>query len=151
MSVHRDFADLLGCLNVAKVRYLMVGAYAVAIYTEPRYTKDIWVDATPANANKVYSALKAFGAPVMDVTVEDFANPEMVYQVGVEPVRVDIIMGLTGISFADAWKRRKKVVFGKHKANVIAMDDLIRVKKKSSRPQDKRDAERLSEKSRMKK
>jgi hypothetical protein len=130
-----------------------VGAYAVSVYTEPRYTKDldIWVEPTSTNAKKVYKALRDFKAPLLDVTVEDFSNPSLVYQIGVEPVRVDIIMGLKGIEFKEAWKHREKFLFGKQKANVIAMEDLIRAKKASSRSQDKIDAKRLSEKVRGKK
>ena len=152
MSVHRDFEDLLKCLNAARVSHLVIGAYAVAIYSEPRYTKDldIWVDTTPANAKKVYKALKDFKAPLSDITVEDFTKQSMVYQIGIEPVRVDIVMGLKGITFKSAWSNRKNIIFGNQKANVIALKDLIRVKKASTRPQDKIDATRLIQKMKKK-
>jgi hypothetical protein len=129
------------------VKYLIVGAYAVAVYTEPRYTKDldIWVDPALANAKRVFKALKDFKAPLSDVTVEDFTKTSMVYQIGVEPVRVDIIMGVTGITFEQAWPNRNKVTFGKQKAPVIALKDLIKAKKASSRQQDKIDAARLTQ------
>jgi len=93
MPIPSDYKELLKILNRHRVRYLIVGAYAVIHYTEPRYTKDldIWVEPEIKNAKRVYEALKEFGAPLKDISVADFANKNLVYQIGVEPVRVDII------------------------------------------------------------
>lgn len=151
MLIPSDYKDLLKELNVHKVRYLVVGAYAVIYYTEPRYTKDldIWVDCHEVNAHRLYQALKKFGAPLKGISPEDFLNKNLVYQIGVEPVRIDIIMGLSGIEFDSAWKRRKIADFEGVKINIISARDLIQLKKKTKRDTDKRDIEALKTKFRL--
>lgn len=146
MANNQDFEDMLRCLNDAKTRYLIVGAYAVAFYTEPRYTKDIdiWIEPTPNNAKRVYEALRKFGAPIKDLTIEDLSNPKLVYQIGVAPVRIDIIMCLQGITFADAWKNKKVTRFGKQRTYIMGISELMKAKKVSKRPQDIIDFEKLS-------
>lgn len=145
MDVSPDFADLLKILNKHKVRYLIIGAYAAIYYTEPRYTKDldIWVDSSLENAQKVYSALGDFGAPLKSVTPEDFTSHTLFYQIGVAPIRVDIIAGLKGLEFKSAWKRRKRAKYGKIPINIIGIDDLIASKEASGRDGDLRDVEKL--------
>jgi hypothetical protein len=93
MRVSSDFRELLSALNAARARYIVVGAYAVMHHTEPRYTKDldVWVEPTPANARRVLEALRAFGAPTESLAVEDLCDPGVIYQIGVEPVRVDVL------------------------------------------------------------
>jgi predicted nucleotidyltransferase len=142
-----DFRDLLQGLSDAGVRYLVVGAHAVAFYTEPRYTKDldVWVAPTPENAEKVWKALAAYGAPMTDLTIADLCNPEMIYQMGVPPNRIDVMMGIEGLTFAAAWKRRKRSSFLGVPVSYIGLDDLIRVKRAAGRPQDRLDAVRLAE------
>src|SRR5262245_32882903 len=100
-----DFVDLLQAFVAADVRFLVVGAYALAHYGRPRATGDldVWVDATPDNGPRVITALAAFGAPLRQVTPEDFSRPGIVFQIGVPPGRIDILTELTGISFAEAW------------------------------------------------
>jgi len=139
---------MLKCLNAVKARYLLVGAYAVSAYTEPRYTKDldIWVDASPDNAKKVYEALKMFKAPLINVTENDFSEPGLVYQIGVEPVRIDILMSISGVTFDSAWKHKTRESFGDTFAHVIGMDDLIKAKEAASRPKDKIDLKQLKKK-----
>jgi predicted nucleotidyltransferase len=119
----------------------MVGAYAVIYYTEPRYTKDldIWIEPTIENAKRVYNALKEFGAPLKDITFEDFTNKNLFYQIGVAPVRVDIIMGISDLEFSKAWKSRKRANFEGIKVNIIGIDDLIKLKEKTKRDIDKMD------------
>ncbi len=149
MAVYQDFEDLLRCLNGAKVRYLIVGAHAVAFYTEPRYTKeDIWVDPDPKNAERVYKALGKFGAPLQGLKVEDLTNPKLVYQIGVAPVRVDIIMGIGYLKFSEAWRHKRAASFGKEKMFVLGIKELITAKKAASRPQDKLDLDKLQKRSR---
>ena len=103
--MNSDFKDLLKILNDYKVRYLVVGGYAVMAYTEPRYTKDldIWVEATPKNAKAVYKALREFEAPLANLKEADFATEGFFYQMGRPPARVDILMSIQGVVFADAW------------------------------------------------
>jgi predicted nucleotidyltransferase len=143
--MNSDFSDLLRALNDAKAEYLIVGGYAVGRYTEPRYTKDIdiWINNTRENAERVFSALRAFGAPLGDVTVEDLTVPDLVYQVGLEPMRVDIIMGLTGLNFDDCWLRREDTEIDGLVLKFISAEDLIRNKELSGRPQDLIDVSRL--------
>lgn len=144
-EIHQDFEDMLRCLNTAKVKYLIVGAHAVSVYTEPRYTKDIdiWVEPTKENAVKVYNALKKFGAPIKQLEVDDLANPNLVYQMGVAPVRIDILMSISGTDFPTAWSNKKTIRFGKEKVHVIGFEELVKAKKASGRTQDELDLEKL--------
>src|SRR4051794_17087294 len=103
-----DFKDLLEVLDAYGVRYLIVGGYDVMKYTEPRLTKDLdlWIATDPDNAERVYRALMQFGAPVEGYSPTDFTNEQFWFQIGVAPVRVDILLGIPGASFEDAWERR---------------------------------------------
>lgn len=145
MQVNPDFADLLHRLNESKARYLLVGGYAVIYYTEPRYTKDfdLWVDATPENAQKVFNALAKFGAPVSRLSPQTFTDEKCIYQIGMEPNRIDILMKVDGLKFASAWKNKKTVKYGKQRIYVLGMKDLIKNKLKTGRAQDKVDVENL--------
>jgi hypothetical protein len=145
MQIPSDYRDLLRLLNRHRVRYLIVGAYAVAYYTEPRYTKDldIWIESKIENARRVYGALREFGAPLKDITVEDFTNKNLFYQIGVAPVRVDMIMGISDIDFKLAWKNRNKAIFEGIRVNVIGINELIKSKEKTGRPFDLKDIEIL--------
>ena len=138
MPIPSDYKELLKILNRHRVRYLIVGAYAVIHYTEPRYTKDldIWVEPEIKNAKRVYEALKEFGAPLKDISVADFANKNLVYQIGVEPVRVDIIMGISGIGFNQAWRQRSISMVDGIKINIIGIKELIELKKRAGRQMD---------------
>lgn len=146
MGVSQDYRDLLSTLNDCKVRYLVVGAHALAYYTEPRFTKDldIWVEASPENAQKVFKALAAFGAPLTDVSVSDFTAPDLIYQIGVPPCRVDVMTGISGVSFSAAWRRRKRAEYGVVRISVLGRADLIRNKRASGRPQDLLDVRNLT-------
>jgi len=146
MDIGSDYKDLLRILNKHKVKYLIVGAYAVIYYTEPRYTKDIdiWVEPGEKNAGRVYKALKEFGAPLKGITIGNFTDKNSVYQIGVEPVRADIIMGLSNIGFNSAWKQKVVTDFGGVKVNIIGRNELIRTKRMTGRTADKLDVESLS-------
>lgn len=145
MPVNPDFKDLLHHLNAAKIRYLVVGAYAVIHHTEPRYTKDmdIWIATDPENAKKTYEVLKEFGAPVEQITPEDLTNPELIYQIGIEPNRIDIIMGLKGLNFEEAWKKKEVSTYGEETVYFLSLDHLLHAKETAGRPKDKIDAEEL--------
>jgi hypothetical protein len=134
-------------LNGHKVRYLIVGAYAVIFYTEPRYTKDIdiWIEPTLKNAERLYNALTEFGAPLKNITAMDFANKKTIYQIGVAPVRVDIITNISGSTFPGAWKNRRKTKYADVAINIIGVKELIRSKKKTGRPLDLNDITRLKQ------
>jgi len=148
MDISYDYRDLFKTLNKHKVRYLVVGAYAVAFYTEPRYTKDldVWVDCDTQNAERLYKALGEFGAPLKGVGLEDFTNEKMVYQIGVAPVRIDIIMGIEGLSFSQAWKNRKKTKYAKTSINILGKEELIDAKSRAKRDHDIIDLKKLTRK-----
>lgn len=110
MAENPDYKELLQRLNDSEVRYLIVGGYAVMKYAEPRFTKDldIWVENSPQNSRRVFLALKEFGAPLEhdSITPETFTRPDLTYQLGIAPVRVDILTQITGVEFNSAWKDR---------------------------------------------
>ena len=124
-----------------------MGAYAVMKYTEPRYTKDldVWVEPTLENAERVFTALSNFGAPMQRVAVEDFANPDLIFQIGIEPHRIDIMMHVKGLDFSHAWQKRTEAKFEDIVIAVVSKPDLLISKTAAGRPQDLIDAERLKE------
>ncbi len=146
MFVNSDFTDLLKIFNDNNVRYLVIGGYAVIQYAEPRYTKDLdlWISTDTTNAASIYKALQEFGAPLANLTVEDFAEEGYFYQMGVPPVRVDILMGIPGVAFELAWQKRVEVDFDGLTVSFIAKKDLISAKLAAGRPQDLIDAKMLS-------
>lgn len=137
-----DFRDILSEFTAARVDYLLVGAYALAAHGLPRATGDIdlWVRATPENAERVMSALARFGAPLADVVAEDFASPGVVFQVGVAPRRVDILTVIDGIGFEEAWGGRSEIEIDGLRVCVIGRGHLLRNKRASGRPKDLVDA-----------
>jgi len=151
MLTSSDFKDLLNLFEKHKVRYLIVGGYAVMKYSEPRFTKDldILIAADHENAKSVYTALIEFGAPLENLTSEDFSQEGFFYQMGRPPIRVDILMSIPGIKFEDAWKNREVVQLNNLKLLFISRSDLIHSKEASGRPQDKIDVEKLKEAEQM--
>lgn len=147
MFVNSDFSDLLRIFNANHVRYLVIGGYAVVQYAEPRFTKDldVWISTDSANAEAVYKSLKEFGSPLTDLTVEDFSEEGYFFQMGVSPVRVDVLMGIPGTNFEECWKRRVEVDFDGLKICFISKQDLITAKRASGRPQDLIDADSLEQ------
>ena len=144
MKISSDYRDLLSIFNAAGVRYLIVGGYAVMIHTEPRYTKDldIWIDCSEPNAQAVFTALADFGAPLKGLRPSDFTEPEVFYQIGMEPVRIDIMTSVSGLDFASAWKRRVIVDFDGETAPVLSRADLIS-KRAADRLRDRKHVRRL--------
>ena len=140
-----DFHDLLRALRDADARFLVVGAYAVAFHGEPRATGDldIWIEATPENAQRVYTALRTFGAPLQELTEADLATPDVVFQIGVPPRRVDILTSITGVSFAETWPDRASATYGDVGFSIIGRDALIRNKLALGRPKDLLDVDLL--------
>ena len=140
-----DFVDLLRAFTAAEVRFLIVGAYALALHGRPRATGDldIWVDATPENARRVMAALAKFGAPLAEVSEDDFATPGVVYQIGVPPGRIDILTELTGLTFAEAWPDRIRRAFGEVQVDYIGRAAFIRNKRAMGRAKDLGDIEGL--------
>ena len=143
--MNQDFVDLLRAFTVADVRFLIVGAYALALHGRPRATGDldVWIEATPENARRVVRALAAFGAPLTDVEEADFAREGITYQIGVPPGRIDILTDLTGLSFAEAWPDRIRRLFGDIDVDFIGRASFIRNKRATARPKDLADIEGL--------
>lgn len=141
MDLSTDYEDLFRIFNAHKLKYLVVGAHAVIYYAEPRFTKDldIWVPPELNDVQQIYLALKRFGAPLKGLTPEDFADKKMLLQIGVAPVRVDIMAALPGVRYASAWKNRRRALYGKTPIHILGLSELIRAKKKSGRPQDRLD------------
>ncbi|MCD4846663.1 MAG: nucleotidyltransferase [Candidatus Aegiribacteria sp.] len=151
MLTSPDFKELLKIFEKHEIRYLIVGGYAVMKYSEPRFTKDldVFIATDPDNANRVYTALKKFGAPLENLTSDDFTNKDYFYQMGRPPLRVDIMMSIPGIEFDRAWKNREVVEMDDLKIYFISRSDLIRSKEVSARPQDKIDADNLRKAERL--
>ena len=147
MFVNSDFSDLLRLFNTNNVKYLVIDGYALIQYAEPRFTQDLdlWISTNPDNASAVFRSLKFFGAPLEGLTEEDFAEDGFFYQMGVPPVRVDILMGIPGLKFQEAWEKRETVWFDDLPVVFISRGDLIKSKRASGRPQDLIDADLLSQ------
>ncbi|HVT38820.1 MAG TPA: hypothetical protein VHE78_07240 [Gemmatimonadaceae bacterium] len=145
----RDFRDILSEFVKANVRFLVVGAHALSVHGVPRATVDldIWVDATPENAKRVWAALAAFGAPLetLDVREADFVRPDMVAQFGVPPYRIDILTGVSGVSFEDAWAERVEDTFEDVRVPFLGRAAFVRNKRASGRKKDLADLELLGE------
>jgi hypothetical protein len=138
-----DFVDLLRAFAGADVRFLIVGAYALAVHGRPRATGDldVWIDATPENAPRVMQALAAFGAPLAEIAEADFAVPGVVYQMGVPPGRIDILTELTGLTFEQAWRDRIRRPFGELEVDVLDRASFLRNKRATGRLKDLSDIE----------
>ena len=130
--VSRDYEELFKVLNAHKLKYLVVGAHAVIFYTEPRFTKDldIWIPCDLNRPETVYEALKEFGAPLRQISKQDFADKKMILQIGVAPIRVDILMDIDGVSSQRAWKNRVKSHYGRARIWILEKNDLMKSKKR---------------------
>lgn len=140
-----DFSELLQNFNAHHVEYLVVGAHAVAVYGHVRATKDldVWVRPSPENANRVLTALSEFGAPLGDLTQDDLSENGTIFQIGVPPLRIDLITSIDGVEFSEAWPDRFSSTFGDVPVFVISREHLIKNKKTAGRFQDLADAEML--------
>ena len=143
--LNKDYKEMLQCLLEENVRFLLVGAYAVAVHGFPRATKDIdfFVWATPENAANLMRALAKFGAPLDDISESDFSSEGIVFQIGNSPRRIDIITNISGIKFEQAYANRKAILIEGIEVPVISLQDLIANKRASGRMQDLADIEKL--------
>ena len=143
MAENPHYKELLQLLNEFQVEYLIVGGFAVMKYGEPRYTKDldVWVDNSAQNSQKVVEALRRFGAPLDHdgITPQTFAEKQVVYQIGIAPVRIDLLTEITGVKFADAWEKRVASTFFGVPVHFISFDDLVTNKRALGRSSDLRD------------
>jgi hypothetical protein len=145
--VNRDFRDLLAEFNAHRVEYLIVGAHALAAHGHVRATKDldVWIRAAPANAKRVIQALVAFGAPLHDLTESDLSNPGVVFQIGIAPLRIDVLTAIDGVTFEEAWPARMQTEFADLPVFVLSRQHTIQNKRAAGRTQDLADIERLEE------
>jgi hypothetical protein len=143
--VNSDFKELLLAFNAHGVEYLIVGAHALAAYGHVRATKDldVWVRPDRENARRVLKGLSDFGAPLGDLTADDLSKAGTIFQIGLPPLRIDIITEIDGVEFADAWPDRVEIGFGGVPAFVISRQHLITNKRTAARLQDLADVERL--------
>lgn len=144
---YRDFEEFLESFHETGARYLIIGAHAVAFHARPRATKDLdlFIDPTPDNAERVLEAIRHFfGGSDLGLTTEDLTDTDAVVQLGVAPVRIDLLCSLSGVhSFAEAWKNRQQGSFGRVRAHFLSLDDLIQEKRAAGRDQDKADVTSL--------
>jgi len=147
MEAHPDFKDLLALLNERKVEYIIVGAYALAFHGAPRFTGDIdiYVNPTKENAERIVSALSAFGFGTLGLTAEDFQKPDQVVQLGVPPVRIDLITSITGVSWDQASAGKISGNYGDIPVHFLGRAQYIANKKATGRAKDLADIEALED------
>jgi predicted nucleotidyltransferase len=143
--VEKDYEEFLSLLNKNKVKYCIIGAYAVAFYVKPRYTKDldILVDPSNENAQKILRVLEEFGFSELSISIDDLTQEGNILQLGYEPLRIDLMTKLEGFQFQEIWQNRTTGDYGSEKVFFIGLEDLIRNKKMSARASDKIDIELL--------
>jgi hypothetical protein len=144
--LNNDYSDMLRALSDENVKFLLVGAYAMAVHGYPRATMDLdlWVMPTAENADAVMRAITRFGAPLHNLTKADLLKDDTVFQIGVAPRRIDIITGATGLRFEDAYANSVEADIEKLAIRVPSIDDLIRNKRATGRTRDMADAEVLT-------
>jgi hypothetical protein len=148
MSMLRDQRDLLCAFNAEAVEYLVVGGHAVNVHGVPRLTKDlnVFIRSSEPNSYRVFKALVDFGAPLQGFGPTDFhGHPDDMFQIGVEPNRIDVLQAISGVDFDEAWNRRVIVevedgIF----APFLSLDDLLTNKREAGRLQDIADVDRLT-------
>ena len=147
MKVEKDYEELLELFNKHNVRYCIVGSYALAFHAQPRYTKDldILIDPINENARRILNALNEFGFGSLSLSEKDFTEYGQVIQLGYEPIRIDLLTSIEGITFSKIWKNRTMGQFGKQQVPFICAEDLITCKKIANRIQDRADIEKLRE------
>jgi predicted nucleotidyltransferase len=143
--LNEDYKDMLRALCAEKVKFLLVGAYALAAHGYPRATMDIdfWVMPSPENATAVIRALKRFGAPLQNLKKSDFQIEGVIFQIGVAPRRIDIITAVDGLKFEDAFAHSTPVEIEGLEIHVPSIPDLIINKRASGRTKDLADVEML--------
>lgn len=141
----QDFKEFIASLNENKVRYLVIGGYAVAFHGHPRYTKDldVWIDRTPQNAARVVKALAQFGFASLGLKTDDFLAPDQIIQLGNPPNRIDVLTTLAGVDFATCYRARVRVKVDEIAVNFIDLKNLKKNKRAVGRLQDLADVENL--------
>jgi hypothetical protein len=143
--MNRDFAEMLRALAAESVEFLVVGAYAVAAHGIPRATGDIdlWVRPTADNAARLWRALERFGAPRSRLSPDSFTQPDVVYQIGLPPNRIDLLTTIDGVGFDEAWAEKVPCVVSGISFDMLSLRHLVQNKRATGRPQDLADVARL--------
>ncbi len=143
--LNKDFKEFIELLNKNRVKYLVVGGYAVALHGYPRYTKDldVWIELTPENASNILKALEKFGFGSLDLKQDDFLKEDQIIQLGYPPNRIDIMTSLKDLTFKDCFDTRVKVEIEGVQINFIGLDNLKKNKRAVGRLQDLADLENL--------
>ena len=146
MRVEKDFKEFIELLNKNKVKYLIVGGFAVAYYSTPRFTKDIdfFIEASQENSSRLMNTLKRFGFGNIGLKEADFQEPDQIIQLGYAPVRIDIITSIVGVEFENAWMNKVEGKYGDIPCFFISKEDLVRNKQAAARPQDLADIKSLA-------
>ena len=144
--IPKDFLEFFELLNAHSVKYAVVGGYAVAYHGSPRFTGDIdvVVGSDEQNARSILSALEEFGFSGTGLSAQDFIQPDHVVELGVPPMRIDILTGIDGVTFDEVWEQRVEVRIEKVSMHFISRELLIRNKRATGRAQDLADLESLS-------
>jgi len=147
MEIQQDFRDLFALLNAHGADYLVCGAYALAFHGAPRYTGDIDILVKPdsENAQRVVDALAEFGFQFENLTIDDFKDPDKVVQLGVPPVRIDLITSITGVTWEEASAHRVPGIFGDVPVSYLGRSEFIANKRALGRKKDLADLEALGE------
>ena len=147
MNVEKDFREFIALLNKYKVRYLIIGGFAFSYYAEPRFTKDIdiLIDSEGSNAKNLILAIQDFGFKDIELTSADFLTPSQVIQLGIAPLRIDLLTVIKGLDFLELWHNRTTGKYGNIETFFISKQDLIKSKRLSGRKQDLADIEKLEQ------
>ena len=145
MKISKDYEEFFGLLNKNKVKYLVVGGYAYAIYAEPRFTKDldIFIQREEKNAVRIIKTLHDFGFGSLELSERDFLNPDQVIQLGHPPLRIDILTSISGVGFEEAWNNKVTGKYGSQTVYFIGKSELRKNKEKSGRKSDLADLDKL--------
>jgi hypothetical protein len=149
-NIEGDFLDFVQICNKHGVKYLVVGGFAVSVHGYPRYTKDldICIQMTEENVERLLMVIGEFGFGSLNLTKDDFMQPNLITQLGYEPLRIDILNDIDGVSFDEAWENRKMVTYENVEVPFIGYNELLKVKLKAGRPQDIADVEKLKSRKR---
>ncbi|MEO6052124.1 MAG: hypothetical protein ABIP78_12450 [Pyrinomonadaceae bacterium] len=139
--LNKNFIDMLSAFLEENVEFMIVGAVAMAFHGYVRTTGDIdfWIRISDENADRVWRALKQFGAPAFDLEKRDLITSGMVFQIGMPPNRIDIMNKIDGVEFEGSWPNRKIAVFGELKIPTIGKVELLINKRSTGRPKDQID------------
>jgi len=145
MILHQDFKELLELLDKNQVEYLVVGAFALAFYGNPRTTGDIdiWINNSKENAQRMVKTFEEFGISSLGYTEKDFMDINVVIQIGIVPVRIDILTSISGVEFNEAYKNREEKIIAGINIKYLSREDFIKNKKASGRNKDLADIETI--------